>query len=189
MPIRIDGDFADWKNAAPEFRDTLGDPARREHPGWGEIVYKNDSGRNDLLNAKVAYDANNAYFWVQTQNDLSAPEGKNWMMLFLDSDNDPKTGWLGYDFRVSRSADGKSEEIAANQGGKYQWGKGRALQSEYRGREMELAIPRWIFGNRGQTIDFKWADGIAGDGTAQDFTVNGDVAPNDRFNYRAVLGK
>ena len=163
-PIRIDGDFNDWQNAAPEFRDTLGDPPQRDHPGWGDIIYKNNTGRNDLLNAKGAYDANNVYFYVQTQNALSAPTGANWMMLFLDSDNDPKTGWLGYDFRVSRSADGKTAEIAANVDGKYQWGKGRALKNEYRGNQMELAIPRWIFGDKGQTIDFKWADGIAGDG-------------------------
>lgn len=32
-PIAIDGRFDDWKDAAPEYRDTLGDPAQREHPG------------------------------------------------------------------------------------------------------------------------------------------------------------
>jgi len=36
-------------------------------------------------------------------------------------------------------------------------------------------------------LDFKWADNciVAGDWT--DFTLNGDAAPNDRFNYRALL--
>ena len=36
------------------------------------------------------------------------------------------------------------------------------------------------------TLDFKWADNIQQTGEASDFTLNGDAAPNDRFNYRAV---
>ena len=36
-------------------------------------------------------------------------------------------------------------------------------------------------------IDFKWADNIRQTGEASDFTLNGDAAPNDRFNYRAEL--
>jgi hypothetical protein len=37
------------------------------------------------------------------------------------------------------------------------------------------------------TIDFKWADNIQQTGEWSDFTLNGDAAPNDRFNYRAKL--
>ena len=36
-------------------------------------------------------------------------------------------------------------------------------------------------------VDFKWADNIRQTGEASDFTLNGDCAPNDRFNYRAIL--
>ena len=35
------------------------------------------------------------------------------------------------------------------------------------------------------TIDFKWTDSIHQTGEWSDFTLNGDAAPNDRFNYRA----
>jgi len=37
------------------------------------------------------------------------------------------------------------------------------------------------------TLDFKWADNIQQTGEAADFTLNGDAAPNDRFNYRATF--
>ncbi len=37
------------------------------------------------------------------------------------------------------------------------------------------------------TIDFKWAENIQQDGTWSDFTLNGDAAPPDRFNFRAQL--
>jgi hypothetical protein len=47
---------------------------------------------------------------------------------------------------------------------------------------MELAIPRSILGisKLPATIDFKWADNIQQTGLASAFTLNGDVAPNDR---------
>ena len=33
-------------------------------------------------------------------------------------------------------------------------------------------------------IDFKWADNTGVEGDVAAFTVNGDSAPNGRFNYR-----
>jgi hypothetical protein len=36
-------------------------------------------------------------------------------------------------------------------------------------------------------IDFKWADNIQQTGDWSDFTINGDAAPNDRYNYRAIF--
>ena len=32
-PIQIDGRFDDWAAVGPEFRDTIDDPMRRNHPG------------------------------------------------------------------------------------------------------------------------------------------------------------
>ena len=32
-------------------------------------------------------------------------------------------------------------------------------------------------------FQFKWADGIAGDWTIEDFYLNGDTAPYGRLNY------
>ena len=34
-------------------------------------------------------------------------------------------------------------------------------------------------------IDFKWADNLQQTGDWSDFTLNGDAAPNDRYNFRA----
>jgi hypothetical protein len=58
------------------------------------------------------------------------------------------------------------------------------------GSELEVAIPRTVLGVTAETrwIDFKWADNIQQTGEWSDFTLNGDAAPNDRFNYRALLG-
>ena len=54
-PIRIDGRFDDWAAVGPEFRDPIGDPMRRNHPGWGSAgPYVDTTGRNDIVVAKVS---------------------------------------------------------------------------------------------------------------------------------------
>ena len=42
-------------------------------------------------------------------------------------------------------------------------------------------------GTKDATIDFKWADHCIQKEDWTDFTLNGDAAPDDRFNYRARL--
>jgi len=61
------------------------------------------------------------------------------------------------------------------------------------GNELELAIPiTAITGGNAklpELMRFKWADNIQQTGEWSDFTINGDVAPNDRYNYRAVFAE
>jgi len=191
QPVQVDGRFDDWKEVAPEFRDTLGDPARRDHPGWkGQPQFVNKTGRNDLAAAKVSGDADKIYFYVRTAAPLTPSTGANWMLLFIDADHNPKTGWLGYDFVVNRSGVEKNATtLERNIGGKYEWGSPVEVAYRAAGNELELAIPRAALGagTDAVTIDFKWADGIQQTGDWSDFTLNGDAAPNDRYNFRAMF--
>ena len=54
------------------------------------------------------------------------------------------------------------------------------------GNELELAIPWKSLGLKSPpaALDFKWADNCLQALDWADFTLNGDAAPNDRFNYR-----
>jgi hypothetical protein len=190
-PVRIDGQFDDWATAAPEFRDTIGDPMRRNHPGYGSAgPYVNISGRNDIVAAKVSGDAQNACFYVRTQQPLTPRTDPNWMLLFIDVDRTPTTGWLGYDFVVNRvPANVQTMTLERHQGG-CRWGSASEVAYRMQGCELELAIPWSALGlaARPAGFDFKWADSIRPTGEADDFTLNGDVAPNDRFNYRVYFG-
>lgn len=101
--MTISGNFSAWKDVVPEFRDVEGDPVRRNFPGARDAgTYKNNTGRNDIVSSKVTYDARNIYFYVRTRNKMTQPTGDNGMLLFLNTDQDSKTGWLGYDFIVNR---------------------------------------------------------------------------------------
>jgi hypothetical protein len=190
-PVSIDGRFADWREVTPEFRDTIGDAVQRNHPGWtGAGTYTNTTGRNDIIAAKVSCDARNVYFYVRTRAPLTPSSDKNWMQLFIDIDQNPTNGWLGYDLVVNRTpAKVTTATMEKHQGRGYQWGAPAPIEFRAAGNELELAIPRPALGaaKLPATLDFKWADNLQQTGEWSDFTLNGDAAPNDRFNYRARL--
>jgi hypothetical protein len=189
-PIRMDGNFSDWKRVTPEFRDSVGDTAHRNAPGSGQSgPYVNTTGRNDIVAAKVSFDALTVYFYVRTRDNLTSPTDPDWMRLYLDTDSDARTGWLGYDFAVNRSVGKHTTSLDRYIGGKKQWEHVGIVPYIVRGKEMEIAIPRAMLGSRpiGATLDFKWADHCFQRGDWTDFTLNGDAAPDDRFNYHAII--
>ena len=189
-PIKMDGRFDDWKGIEPEFRDAIGDTAPRNAPGAAQAgPYVNTTGRNDIVSAKVSFDAQNVYFYVRTRGTLSPHTDPDWMRLYINADADYHTGWLGYDFVVNRNVGDRTTSLERNVGGRMPWERVGTVRYEVRGNEMEIAIPLTALGIRRlpTTLDFKWADHCFQRGDWTDFTLNGDAAPDDRFNYRAVL--
>jgi len=184
-PITIDGKFEDWKDVTPEFRDTIGDPARRNHRGWGkDTQYVNETGNNDLVAAKISHNAakDSLYFYVRTHEPITGLEKTNSMLLFIDGDCDVRTGYFGYDIMIAQT---KIYFYRDNS-----WQEAGTVSNEaLRGNEWELSVPLIALGwaSMPKEFHFKWADGIKLNGEWSDFTLHGDVAPNDRYNYKAVL--
>ena len=191
QPIAIDGKFDDWRDVQPEYRDTIGDPVHRDCAGYGsKLHYTNQTGRNDIVAAKVSFDQQNVYFYVRTREKLTPSTDANWMLLYLDVDGNSKTGWLGYDIVVNRSRkDENTASLERNVDGKYAWSPAGSVSYRAAGNELELAIPRELLqaNDSATKVHFKWADNIQQTGDWSDFTLNGDVAPNDRFNYSATV--
>ncbi len=188
-PITIDGRFEDWDRVQPEFRDTLGDPVQRNHRGWAtNVTYRNESGRNDILVSKVSAGPRKVSFLVRTAQALSVPGGTNWMVLFLDTDADVRTGWLGYEYVVNRAEPGSLER---HEGPGFRWKRVGTVDWRHAGSALELSLPWRRLGLSGppRALDFKWADNCIALGDWSDFTLNGDAAPNDRFNFRADFGE
>ena len=199
--IGVDGVFNDWQIVGPEYRDDFGDPASRDDPGltnvgWGGGAYTNSTGRNDLVAAKVTYDASNVYFYARTRDDISPSTDANWMMLYLNTDGNAATGWMGYDYVLNRTNGSARTSTTttlqqyAGTAGSYAWtNASTTIPYRVNGNEIEVSIPRSTLGvtTTPTTVDFKWADNIQQTGDWSEFTLNGDVAPNNRFSYRAVL--
>lgn len=176
--MAMDGDVGAWSTVGPEYRDTIGDTIHRNFRGWTKnLIYKNDSGRNDIVSAKVARDAKNCYFHVETQEKLTPRRDPNWMMLFIDADNNPRSGWHGYDVRV---IDGNIEVWSGDQ-----WCRSGTAKIVVNEKSLNLELPRSYIKSAGSDLifDFKWVDN-ANPNAIEDWFVHGDTAPNRRFNYR-----
>lgn len=190
--IEIDGTFDDWRNVKPEYRDDRDDTMHRDHPGYdGAGRYVNRTGRNDFELLKVAADDRSVFFYAQTVQPISPSNDRDWMLLLIDADCDAKTGWAGYDYLVNHQMKDASTSIVQAWRGD-RWKNVGEATYRVRGHGMELAIPRAILGFADPAVrprfDFKWADNLQSPlQSAEDvatFMLNGDVAPNSRFNYR-----
>ena len=188
--IEIDGRFDDWASVKPEYRDTTGDTLHRDYRGWGKDTrLVNRTGRNDIITSKVCADARNVYFQVCTRDPLTSCADTNWMLLFIDADSNPATGWLGYDFVINRTGAASGKAFIEKYGANGRWASAGRIRMSFDGNRIELAVPRKVLGisKSPATFDFKWADNIHMSGEWNDFTLNGDSAPNDRYNYRVRL--
>ncbi len=184
--IAIDGAFEDWAGVSPEFRDDLGDTAHRDHPGYeGVGRYTNDTGRNDIVAAKVARTGDRVFFYVRTAAPLSPSTDPDWMRLYIDADRDAATGWMGFDLAVNRTM-GTVEQCASGD-----WREVGRAEMETAGNEIELAVPRSLLSDADKLLafDFKWADNTGAEHDPLNFIANGDTAPNGRFTYPYITAE
>jgi hypothetical protein len=185
--ISITEGFQQWSDVTPEYRDDIGDTAHRDFPGYAHHTqYLNASGRNDVVAAKVAQDAENIYFYVRSREPLSNPTGTNWMWLLIDSDNSQQTGWEGYDLIINRVSPEKGYAIVEQNMRGWKWTGPAKIQMRTSGNEMHLAVPRRLFRtglNDQLQFRFKWVDNVPENGNIVSWLDAGDLAPNGRFNY------
>lgn len=180
------GKKGEWDDVKPYFASYKGNTIHRDSRGRYNTYYKNNTGRNDIVGAKIAHDNEYIYFYVETADVLTTPADKNWMTLFLDTDRNKNTGWNGYDFVINRiGPKGNTVFIESSRGNKWIWeitGEGKL---HYKGNHLEIAVKKSLLNLSPSNVDieFKWSDNMQDEGNIMDFYVNGDAAPGGRFNY------
>jgi hypothetical protein len=106
-----------WADVTPYYQHYRGNTLHRNHKGYGGDFYINNSGRNDIVGARVARDDQNIYFYAETAEKLTSTSDRNWMMLFIDVDRDKATGWNGYDILINRVSPKNNQTVSEkNQG-------------------------------------------------------------------------
>lgn len=175
-----------WSNVKPEFIHYKGNTFPRNHKGRNNMYYTNNTGRNDIVKAKVARDAQFIYFYVESAENLTSRKDPNWMILFVDIDRDKSTGWNGYDYIINRkSPTGKKAIIEKNIGNRWEWKEIKRTSYVVNDNRLEIKIDRKTFNMNGKRLnfEFKWNDNMQENGNIMDFYVNGDTAPGGRFNF------
>ena len=194
--IDIARGFAQWNDIKAYYRDYAGDTVDRKSAGWGKERYNDASGRNDFVEFKVCEDADNVYFFALTSDPITAPEGNNWMNLFIgtgkictgDRPDVQNDGWNGYGFLVNYKAPDKDGvlyigALSAGDNGGYLVDELGEVPYRMVDNKLMLSIPKSLLGIIGAAqLSFKWADNCT-TGDASAFYTTGDAAPIGRAGY------
>lgn len=98
----------------------------------------------------------------------------------------------GYDFIVNKKVvDAQSTELMRYDEQAGEWKKVNTLSYRVNGNQLELSIPRADLGliDDSFVFDFKWTDNPANLRDPISLCVDGEQAPNRRFNYRYIWNK
>lgn len=107
--IHLQGDFRQWHDVAPEYKDFTGDTMPRDHEGYGDARYTNETGRNDFATLKVARDREMVYFYAKTVDPITSYQDRHWMMLFITVNEQSEQHWKGYEYLINRKVIDESQ--------------------------------------------------------------------------------
>lgn len=183
--IKLDGNFSEWNKVTPVYKDFVGDTKHRDFEGvLPGLHYINNTGRNDIIESRVAHDNGALYFYVKTNDPLTNFKDKNWMLLFIDADNNKKTGWQGYDYVINTEVK-SNNTTTIKKWANGEWHTIKDIRYALNKNEMEIKVPLSDIKADEKNIDinFHWADNIQKLNDINEFFTNGDSAPERRFDY------
>ena len=191
----LSGGADQWDSAEPYYAAYIGNTAHRDAKGYGSLHYTETSGRNDIIGARVARDADTVWFFVECNENITPYTDSLWMNLYIDSDQESR-GWETFDFVVNKSpASADTLVLERFTGNGFETEKVADVRYKADGKTMAVEIPKSALGLTGNdyTINFAWTDNVhdEGDysrfsGDIMDFYLSGDVAPGARFKFSYI---
>jgi hypothetical protein len=181
------GLFTDWTNVAPVYSHMPGSVMHRNFVGADNTTnYTNNTGRNDIIQSRTTFDSNYVYFFAQTASNLTSPTGPNWMLFFIDADQNHSTGWEGYDYALNMQVTSATQTSLSKWNGSSWQVVDSNIAMAISGNQLEIRVPRAEMGQANDPVafDFHIVDNVQALNTVADFFVNGCSAPDRRFNYR-----
>lgn len=165
-----------------------GNTLERNAKGWdNKVTYKGEATRNDIKTAKVSYDKNNVYFYVETLNDITPHTDSNWMRLLLDtvSSEEADNGWEGFEYIINREGSTDTTLTLEKFNGGWSFEKVADVKYTVKGNVMQIEIPRTALGftENDFKFNFKWCDNNLEDGDYMTLYTDGDCAPGSRFTF------
>ncbi len=186
-----------WKAVEPYYAAYIGNTDDRNAQGYGDLVYTETSGRNDIIGAQVARDDEYVYFHVECAEDITPYTDKLWMNLYIDAKGDGALdGWNSFDYVLNKTAPSATTAVLEKfTGTDYATEKVADVEYKVDGRTMTVKIAKSDLGLSGDdyTVNFAWTDNVhdegnydAYSGDIMDFYISGDVAPGGRFKYSFI---
>ena len=186
--VDITGDLSVWNG--PEVREYLhyaNNTYERDADGFWTYHYTNPGIRNDIIKAKVAYDAENVYFYAETVDPVTPYTDANWMRLIIDTENATATSvdWEDFEYIIGRTTGTANTLPLEKSTGGWNWQTVGNVSYNVRGNIMQVAVPRALLGLTDDCFrfNFKWADANLADGDILSLYSDGDAAPGGRFAF------
>jgi len=182
-PLDLSSGRAAWDEGSMAFGAYSGGMEPRDEYGYGDIHYTGDTGRNDIVCARVSHDADYVYIMAACREPISDPAGPMWMRLFIRT-CELKPHWEGFHYVVNRISPDRQAYLEACLGG-WKWRLLEAVDYTLDGDRLILRIPRKALGldTKAFGLWFKWADNNIADGDIMEVYTDGDAAPGGRFMY------
>lgn len=143
------------------------------------VHYTTPSPRNALKTVSVAHDAENIYFQIRCENNITPPEGSNWMNLFIGTGVPAEKGWHSYEFVCNRTP-GKLERLNAD----FTSAPVADVALKLAGGTLTVAIPRQALNLTSCEFYFKLADGVSHPEDIMDSYVTGRALPMGRMSLQ-----
>lgn len=183
--VDITGDVTQWDSVYPEYNHYLGNTKDRNSAGWKGYYYTNNTMRNDIVKAKVAYDSENIYFYAETAEDLTPETDSDWMRLLIDTDTSGiSSNWEGFEFVINRNSPSDGKATLEKCMGGLEFSEVCKVNFTVSGNILQIEVPRNSLGLADEEVkfNFKWSDNLQGT-DALAFYLNGDAAPGGRFTF------
>ena len=186
--IDINGSASQWDNSKiVTYNHYAHNTYERDIDGWAGTHYTNPGIRNDIVRAKVSYDKENVYFYVETADPLTPETDDNWMRLLLDTEaaSADYAGWEEFEYILNRTSPDAEGMVLERSTGGWNWETVGHADYSIQGNVLQVAIPRKLlgFGSGALEFNFKWADANLADGDIMTLYTDGDAAPEGRFCF------
>ena len=196
--IDIDGSFDQWDDILVTYTDPINDCENRRNLGFGRTRMEDESGNNDLRNAKVTHDTKYLYFYIDVPETYGEGEENyitahtpdtSWMQIFINTDMDHKTGFYGFDYIINNTVkDGKTSTLAKSTSDGHEFSFEDTAEISYKIENNRMMI-KVALEDLGITdykqikFAFKWVDSDTKITTMEQMYSEGDCAPIGRLCY------
>ena len=186
--IDIGGELSAWDDPAiVTYNHYVNNRYDRDKKGWNGTHYVNSGVRNDFKTAKVSFDKDNIYFYIETVSDITPSDSGNWMRLLLDTKEatSDSADWENFEFILNRTAPASDGIAVERSTGGWNWETVGYADYRVSGNVLQLSVPRGLLGLSGNTLrfNFKWCDNNLEDGDILTLYTDGDAAPGGRFCF------
>lgn len=195
--IDLNAGYEQWKTVAPYYGAYIGNTDDRDADGYGDLHYTETSGRNDIIGAQVARDADYLYFLVECAEEITPYTDPLWMNLYLDTDPDNQ-GWNTFEYVLNKTPATSDTMVLERFTADNDYSRTEVVaEVSYvqDGRYLTVKIPKSAVQLTGDdyTVNFTWTDHVHDEGNDAvysgdilDFYISGDAAPGGRFKYSFV---